>query len=110
MVVSQDRHNFIHAHPLDEPAVNDPGSILMPLGPSPSSVTTVTGFRSAGLYRLWVQFQRQGKVITVPYTFQVDAGETAQQPKQRSILARFASVSAIAVSNRPVSQPLQARA
>jgi hypothetical protein len=82
MVVSQDRRNFIHAHPLEEAAVNDPWQHTHAAsGASPSTITTVTGFRSAGVYRLWVQFQRQGKVITVPYTFQVDAGGPAQPTK-----------------------------
>ena len=44
-------------------------------------ISTVTGFRNPGLYRLWVQFQRHGKVITVPYTFQVDAGEAGEQTR-----------------------------
>jgi plastocyanin domain-containing protein len=42
-------------------------------------VSTVTGFRNPGLYRLWVQFQRNGNVITVPFTFQVDPGKEAHR-------------------------------
>jgi hypothetical protein len=73
MVVSQDRRNFIHAHPIEETIINDPWQHThVSPGPSPSTISTVTGFRNPGLYRLWVQFQRQGKVITVPYTFQVE--------------------------------------
>lgn len=82
VVVSQDRQSFIHAHPLDDPSSpidNNPWEHTHAVpGPSPSSVSTVTGFRSAGVYRLWVQFARQGKVITVPYTFRVAAGEHKQ--------------------------------
>jgi plastocyanin domain-containing protein len=34
-------------------------------------IRTVTGFREPGLYKLWLQFQRHGTVITVPWTMQV---------------------------------------
>lgn len=81
MIVSGDGKRFIHAHPLDDataPAVEDPWkhSHTAP-GPSPSSVTTITGFDVPGRYRLWVQFQRSGKVISVPFTFQVLPGRIA---------------------------------
>ena len=83
MILSQDGANFIHAHPLDaaSPAVesNPWQHTHAAPGPSPSSVSTITGFRSPGLYRLWVQFQRQGKVITVPFTFAVAAFDAASR-------------------------------
>ena len=87
MIVSQDRRNFIHAHPLEEavnpavnPAVNnDPWQHTHVLpGLSPSTVSAITGFRTPGLYRLWVQFQRHGRVITVPYTVKVESAEQRQ--------------------------------
>src|SRR5262249_25816724 len=40
-----------------------------PSGRSPGFVTASTGFRKPGLYRLWFQVQRQGRGITIPYTF-----------------------------------------
>lgn len=80
MIVSADGQRFIHAHPLDDAttlAAEDPWkhSHTAPR-PSPSSVTTITGFDATGRYRLWVQFQRGGKVISVPFTFQVWPGQT----------------------------------
>ena len=82
MIVSGDGRRFIHAHPLDDaatPVAEDPWkhSHVVP-GPSPSSVTTITGFDSPGLHRLWVQFQRGGKVIAIPFTFQVQKGRSAR--------------------------------
>jgi plastocyanin domain-containing protein len=35
----------------------------------------VTGFREPGLYKLWLQFQRQGRIITVPWTIQVEPSD-----------------------------------
>jgi hypothetical protein len=68
MIVSEDRQEFIHAHPLDEVNTEHTHALA---GPSPAAISTTTGFRRPGVYRLWLQFQRQGKVITVPYTFRV---------------------------------------
>jgi plastocyanin len=36
--------------------------------PSQSEVAAHTAFPRAGLYKVWAQFQRGGKVITVPFT------------------------------------------
>jgi len=82
LAVSQDRRDFIHAHPVDDPAApigNNPWQHTHAArGASPSTVSTVTGFRDPGLYRLWIQFQRQAKVITVPFTIRVEPGAQKQ--------------------------------
>jgi hypothetical protein len=72
MIVSEDRQQFIHAHPMDE--VGQQHAHAAP-GPSPSIIRTITGFRKTGLYRLWAQFQRHGNVITIPYTIKVEPEE-----------------------------------
>jgi hypothetical protein len=78
MIVSGDRQEFIHAHPLEGSAVVNTGQHThAALGPSPSTISTIAGFRKPGIYRIWVQFQRQEKVITIPYTIQVDPVEKA---------------------------------
>lgn len=79
MIVSADGRRFIHAHPADDaPLVEDPWqhSHAVP-GPSPASVSTITGFERPGTYRLWFQFQREGKVTAVPFTFKVEASKTS---------------------------------
>ncbi len=75
MLVSADRETFIHAHPLENA---DAGSNLLvhlhsaPVsGPSPSTITAITGFRNPGLYKLWFQFQRAGSVFTVAWVIRV---------------------------------------
>ena len=77
MIVSQDREEFIHGHPLENTAsaaapANPWAHTHAAPGPSPSYVETITGFRKPGLYRLWAQFQRDGRVITIPYTVRVE--------------------------------------
>jgi len=89
MILSQDRQEFIHAHPLDDAATtidNNPWqhSHAAP-GPSPSVIETVTGFRKPGIYRMWAQFQRGGKVITFPFTIKVlPVAKTAMLPRPNS--------------------------
>ena len=41
---------------------------------SPSEVAAHTTFPKAGLYKVWAQFQRAGKLITVPFVLNVAAG------------------------------------
>lgn len=80
MVVSKTHTEFLHVHPLDDPtsstANQDPLQHTHAVaGPSPSTVDAVTGFAEPGTYKLWIQVQRQGKVITVPFTLTVQPGK-----------------------------------
>lgn len=84
MILSRDRRDFIHAHPVDDPAaLPDAGpwqhTHASP-GPSPSATGTTIGFKRPGLYRLWAQFQRHGQVITASYTFEVKPGKATPAP------------------------------
>ncbi len=69
-IVSDDLQEFIHAHPFDpeespeHPSLHNPPVIEVP-----------TGFRRPGLYKLWIQFQRNSVVIPVPFVLRV-AGKT----------------------------------
>jgi Cupredoxin-like domain len=87
-VVSQDLQDFIHIHPFED--VTGKGS-----APSPSSIRTVTGFRRSGLYKMWVQVQRDKEVTAVPFVFRVQAGSAPEQPVTRvpsgAILVRVSS-------------------
>lgn len=62
-ILSEDTRDFLHAHPMEGPA---PGR-----GASPSEVSAHTTFPRAGLYRVWAQLQRGGKVVTVPFVVRV---------------------------------------
>lgn len=95
VVISEDLKSFIHAHPLDagevfdpsrDPSqhVHDPAQLAKKLvGPSPSEVSAYMSFPHAGLYKLWAQFERDGKVITVPFVFNV--GEPAPKIAEKSV-------------------------
>jgi plastocyanin len=75
MIVGGNGESFIHAHPLESAGTETsllPHTHAAPVsGPSPSTIRTVTGFRSAGIYKLWFQFQRHGRLITVPWVIRV---------------------------------------
>jgi len=64
----------VHAHPeemLEGTAVTEGG------GPD---LTFHALFPKPGVYRIWLQFQRNGQLSTIPFTVRVmRVGETAQQ-------------------------------
>ncbi|WP_224249711.1 hypothetical protein [Hyalangium gracile] len=72
VILSEDTQHFLHAHPL-EAQPSAPG------GPSPSEVSAHTSFPRPGLYKVWTQVQRGGRVITVPFVVHV-AQATAPAP------------------------------
>ena len=71
IVVKADSISFAHAHPLE--AATHTHS---PIGPAPQQISIVTNFPSEGLYKIWVQFQQSGKVITVPFVVHAEAAST----------------------------------
>jgi len=101
VIISEDLKDFVHAHPMskgehnaDAVKTNAPkadnhaadgdasdghdhstmaGSVTKP---SASEVSAHTAFPRAGLYKLWAQFQRGGRVISVPFIVNVPAGGT----------------------------------
>lgn len=92
VIISQDLKEFLHAHPMAGGAGHDEGmkhegmkhddgmkhgGVKHNAGPVPT-VSAHTTFPTAGLYKVWAQFQRGGKVITVPFVVRVGAGETTQ--------------------------------
>lgn len=60
VILSADGAEYVHAHPADEPA-SDAGR-----------VTFEAHFTKGGLYKGWGQFQRAGKVSTVPFVLNVE--------------------------------------
>lgn len=76
VIMSQDLKEFVHSHP-HEHAEGDhdhakQGHTDMKGGPK---VDFEAHFKAAGLYKGWAQFQHNGKVITVPFTFSVAQGD-----------------------------------
>ena len=62
IIVSEDLKEFIHAGPL---SVND----------EDQAISTDVTFPKGGIYKIWAQFQRAGKSISVPLVVKVKAGE-----------------------------------
>ncbi|WP_171909001.1 hypothetical protein [Paenibacillus sp. GP183] len=58
VILSQDAENYLHVHPTEERAK----------GPDAKFMTT---FPQSGVYKIWGQFQQNGKVFTVPFTVKV---------------------------------------
>lgn len=58
VILSEDTEDYLHVHPVEEKAK----------GPE---AKFVTNFPSKGTYKIWGQFQRDGKVFTVPFVVQV---------------------------------------
>ncbi len=93
VIISEDLKDFVHAHPMakgeemgdmkmdgkkiaDHAADGHEHSTMegTVTKPSASEVSAHTAFPRAGLYKLWGQFQRGGKVISVPFIVDVPAG------------------------------------
>jgi len=66
-IVNQDHTETLHAHPLVEAKSKDERG-----GPE---IGTRTIFPKAGIYKIWTQFQRNGKVIVAPFIINVAEGK-----------------------------------
>ncbi|MBY0451245.1 MAG: hypothetical protein K2X01_11535 [Cyanobacteria bacterium] len=62
VIISQDTQSFLHVHPMTKPVGDN-------LYRSPIAFHTL--IPEPGLYKLWTQFQINGKVQTADFTFQV---------------------------------------
>lgn len=72
VIINEGRKDFLHAHPLDDTEVFIPAELAKQLGgPRLSEVRAHVSFPRAGLYKLWAQFQRNDRIIVVPFVFQV---------------------------------------
>ncbi|MCZ8515048.1 hypothetical protein O9H85_22015 [Paenibacillus filicis] len=58
VILSQDAENYLHVHPTDEKAKGPDAKFM-------------TAFPHSGIYKVWGQFQQNGKVITVPFVVKV---------------------------------------
>lgn len=58
VILSEDTNDYLHVHPVDEKSK----------GPKAQFTTT---FPRAGIYKIWGEFQHDGKIITVSYVVKV---------------------------------------
>ncbi|CAN5696468.1 hypothetical protein BH11ARM2_BH11ARM2_37700 [soil metagenome] len=63
MIVHQDGGTFVHSHPAEDAA----SERLLKTG----EVRFNARFPRPGIYKAWAQFQRGGKVVTLPFVFEV---------------------------------------
>jgi hypothetical protein len=97
VLIHQDLASFVHVHPKDageiyDPALDpaqhfhDPKQLAKQLvGPSPSTITAVANFPRPGRYKLWIQIQRGGRMITVPFVLEVGADERHKARRSPSV-------------------------
>lgn len=71
LILSEDMRDYVHSHPFESPE-ND-----ISKGIGGPTVTFEGYMPKAGRYRAWCQFQRNGEVITIPFTLNVATVEEA---------------------------------
>ena len=76
VIISQDQKEFVHSHPHEDGDEHAKG------GKNGPKVDFEATFAAPGLYKGWAQFQHMGKVITVPFTFNVAKGEGTAKPHE----------------------------
>jgi hypothetical protein len=73
VIISQDLKEFVHAHPMSNNSGDhsNHGDMKMPQT-TEATVSAHIVFPKAGIYKLWAQFQRNGRVIDVPFVVNVE--------------------------------------
>lgn len=85
VIISEDTTEYLHVHPMEakDAKQNEDEHKGMKMAATKSggegvartpAVSAHTTFPRAGLYKLWAQFQRGGRVITVPFVLRVAEG------------------------------------
>ncbi len=74
VVISQDLQEFVHAHPISKSSDEHNHGDMKMTEHSDATVSAHIVFPKAGIYKLWAQFQRNGRVIDVPFV--VNAAES----------------------------------
>lgn len=70
VIISQDLQEFVHAHPMSGGHDHDDKNEIAP------TVMAHVSFPKAGLYKIFAQFQRNNKIITVPFVVEVKGDKT----------------------------------
>jgi plastocyanin len=86
VVISQDLKQFLHVHPMSGGAHGGHKTMTTKAAAAPT-VSAHTAFPQTGLYKLWAQFQRNGQIITVPFTVRVGEGAAPVAKKDAAVPA-----------------------
>ncbi|HQU83027.1 MAG TPA: cupredoxin domain-containing protein [Pyrinomonadaceae bacterium] len=88
VIISKDLQEFVHAHPMSADNVkaeekphgdnHDHGDKMANMA-NISTVSAHIAFPKGSIYKIWAQFQRGGKVITVPFTVDVKPGSKEKE-------------------------------
>lgn len=125
VIISEDLVDFVHAHPMAKGEKMDGMKIdgdkkekdhnadghshgsdpKNANKPSAYEVSAHTAFPRAGLYKLWAQFQRGGKVISVPFVVNVPAG-SAKQVKAANVPEGATKIAVSSNGYEPSSIPV----
>jgi len=125
VIISEDLVDFVHAHPMAKGERMDGMKMDGDMKekdhnadghshgadsketnkPSAYEVSAHTAFPRAGLYKLWAQFQRGGKVISVPFIVNVPASST-KQVKAANVPAGATKVTVSSNGYEPSSIPV----
>ena len=62
VIISEDTKDYLHVHPMSNKKAGE------------TSVMAHTNFPRGGIYKLWIQFQRNNKIIAIPYILNVTKG------------------------------------
>lgn len=96
VIISEDLQNFVHGYPLEEGPVEEEDdcdhggglsheSVHAAVGSIGAQVAFTAEFPATGLYRAWVQFRHRGRVLTVPFAFDVKGGNgRTARPSERA--------------------------
>jgi len=99
VLISEDLKDFVHAHPMSKGEHKESGKTDdhnadghkhstmegVTTKPSASEVAAHTAFPRSDLYKIWAQFQRGGKVITVPFVVNVKEADVKMSENKTSV-------------------------
>ncbi len=120
VIISEDMKDFVHAHPMSKSehmksetsdhnadGHTHSGEKTETKQASASEVAAHTAFPRSGLYKIWAQFQRNNKVITVPFTVNVKEGEQKAEVKTAEVPAGAMKVTVSEAGFEPSSIPVK---
>ena len=127
VIISEDMKDFVHAHPMSKGEHQESGKMKMDgkaddhnadghkhstmegvvTKPSASEVAAHTAFPRAGLYKVWAQFQRGGKVITVPFVVNSAVGAQKADVKAANVPAGAVQITVSGDGYEPASIPVK---